>query len=214
MKLYNYRGGDTLFLMYCLSLISKRTIREVVMFKKIIFSLLVTSILSFGSAFALDQTYRLKEGDALDISVWGEETLQKEAIVLPDGSITFPLAGRVAVEGATVVEVEQKMTEKLKKYLPDPQVTVVVSGIQGNQIFILGKVETPGPVLMTGPMTVMQALSLTGGFDKFADLDSIKVLRNVNGTQKVIPVNYSALIKGQNLQSNVTLIAGDTILVP
>lgn len=184
------------------------------MFKNILFSLLVTSILSVSSAFALDNTYKLKEGDSLNVSVWGEETLQKEAIVLPDGSITFPLAGRVDVAGATVVEVEKKITEKLKVYLPDPQVTVVVSGINGNQIFILGKVLTPGPVLMSGPMTVMQALSLNGGFDKFADLDSIKVLRIVNGIQKVIPVNYSALIQGRDLKSNVMLNAGDTILVP
>ncbi len=184
------------------------------MFKKILFSLLITSILSISSAFALDGAYKLKEGDSLNISVWGEETLQKEAIVLPDGSITFPLAGRVDVAGSTAVDVEKKLTEKLKTYLPDPQVTVVVSGIKGNQIFILGKVKKPGPVLMTGPMTVMQALSLTGGFDKFADLDAIKVLRNGKKGQKVIPVNYNALIKGKNLKSNVLLNAGDTILVP
>lgn len=185
------------------------------MFKNILSSLLFTvSLLSVTSVFALDDTYKLKEGDSLNVSVWGEETLQKEAIVLPDGSITFPLAGRVEVANDTVVQVEKKITEKLKVYLPDPQVTVVVSSIKGNQIFILGKVLTPGPVLMTGPMTVMQALSLTGGFDKFADLDSIKVLRTVNGKQQVLPVNYNELIRGKKLESNVLLNAGDTILVP
>jgi polysaccharide export outer membrane protein len=185
------------------------------MYKKILFSLLLlTSIFSIGSTFALEDTYKLKAGDALNISVWGEETLEKEAIVLPDGSITFPLAGRVEVVGATAAEVEKRITEKLKTYLPDPQVTVVVSSIEGNRIFILGKVLTPGPVLMSGPMTVMQALSLTGGFDKFADLDAIKVLRNEKNGQVVIPVNYNELIKGQNLKSNVILNAGDTILVP
>lgn len=90
----------------------------------------------------------------------------------------------------------------------------MVSGIKGNQIFILGKVKKPGPVLMTGPMTVMQALSLVGGFDKFADLDKVKVLRNQEKGQVVLPVNYNQLIKGENLKTNVLLKAGDTILVP
>ena len=184
------------------------------MFKKILFSLLLSSVIFTGAAFALDATYRLKAGDSLNISVWGEETLQKESKVLPDGSITFPLAGRIDVVGATAAEVEKRVTEKLKTYLPDPQVTVVVSGTEGNRIFILGKVLKPGPVLMTGPMTVMQALSLTGGFDKFADLGAIKVLRNTKDGQKVTPVNYNALIKGERLESNILLNAGDTILVP
>lgn len=180
---------------------------------KFIFSFLLASIIATGSAFAAE-TYKLKEGDTLDISVWGEETLQQEVKVLPDGSITFPLAGRVDVAEASVAEVEKRLTEKLKTYLPDPQVTVVVSSIEGNRIFILGKVLTPGPVLMTGPMTVMQALSLAGGLDKFADLGAIKVLRNGKNGQSVIPVNYNALIRGENLKSNFLLKSGDTILVP
>ena len=183
------------------------------MFKKALLALLI-SLISIGSALAVDATYRLKAGDALNISVWGEETLQKDTKVLPDGSITFPLAGRIDVAGATAAEVEKRVTAKLTTYLPDPQVTVVVSGTEGNRIFILGKVLKPGPVPMTGPMTVMQALSLTGGFDKFADLSAIKVLRNGKDGQIVMPIDYNALIKGQKLESNIVLNAGDTILVP
>ena len=134
-----------------------------------IYSLLLLSITTIGSAFALDTTYKLKAGDSLNVSVWGEKTLQKDTKVLPDGSITFPLAGRIDVSGATAEQVEKRVTEKLKTYLPDPQVTVVVSGTAGNRIYIIGKIVKPGPVQMTGPMTVMQALSLTGGLDKFND---------------------------------------------
>lgn len=183
------------------------------MFKKALLALLI-SLMSISSALAVDATYRLKAGDALNISVWGEETLQKDTKVLPDGSITFPLAGRIDVAGATAAEVEKRVTTKLTTYLPDPQVTVVVSGTEGNRIFILGKVLKPGPVPLTGPMTVMQALSLTGGFDKFADLGAIKVLRNGKDGQIVMPIDYNALIKGQKLESNIVLNAGDTILVP
>lgn len=185
------------------------------MFKKMfLLCLIMGSFTSASLAIADDNTYKLKEGDSLNISVWGEETLKKETIVLPDGSITFPLAGKVDVVGLTAADVEKQVTEKLKTYLPDPQVTVVVSSIAGNRIFILGKVLKPGPILMTGPITVMQALSLAGGFDKFADLGEVKVLRNEKTGQVVIPVDYDALIKGRNLKSNVLLNAGDTILVP
>jgi len=180
---------------------------------KTIFTLFLSYFLFANQALA-ESTYLLKEGDTLSISVWGEATMKKDAIVLPDGSVTYPLAGRIDVVNASVNEVERRITEKLKTYLPDPQVTVVVSSIKGNRIFILGKVKKPGPVQMTGPMTVIQALSLAGGFDKFADLDDIKVLRNNNGEQTALPVNYNQLIKGKNLKSNLLLNAGDTILIP
>lgn len=183
------------------------------MLKKLTISVLLLAGFLVNFAFAAD-TYKLKEGDALQISVWGEDTLQKDVIVLPDGTISFPLAGRISVLDATTADVEKKLTEKLLTYLPDPQVTVVVSKIEGNNIFILGKVLKPGAVLMTGPMTVMQALSLAGGLDKFADLSEIKVLRNGPNGQQTFPVNYDALIKGQNLSANIPLKAGDTILVP
>ena len=182
--------------------------------------ILLTSFFLFSSlAHAADkiessQHYNLNQGDILEISVWGEETLKKEVKVLPDGSISFPLAGRVEVANTNSSEVEKRITEKLKVYLPDPQVTVTVSNIEGNRAYIIGKVLRPGPFLLTGPMTIMQALSLAGGLDRFADLDDIKVLRNFDGSQKTIPINYDKLIKGESLESNILLQTGDTILVP
>jgi polysaccharide export outer membrane protein len=177
------------------------------------FSIVIVGLLCSSNAFSAD-AYRLNQGDALQISVWGEETLQKEVRVLPDGSISFPLAGRVEVANLTTPEVEKVVTEKLKAYLPDPQVTVTVSNIEGNRAYVIGKVLRPGPVLLLAPVTVMQALSLAGGLDRFADSDSIKVIRNSAGGQTVTPVNYKNLIKGQNLDSNILLNTGDTILVP
>lgn len=159
-------------------------------------------------------SYKLNAGDLLQVSVWGEETLNKEVRVLPDGSITFPLAGRVEVVGVTAQEAEKRITEKLKTYMPDPQVSVVVTKPEGNVAYVIGKVIKPGSVLLQGDTTVMQAISLAGGLDKFADATSIKVLRGAGKSQTVTTVNYSSLIKGQGLQSNVVLSAGDTILVP
>ncbi len=158
--------------------------------------------------------YKLNEGDILEVSVWGEETLNKEVRVLPDGSITFPLAGRVEVGNATTTEAEARITEKLKTYLPDPQVTVVITNIEGNRVYVIGKVLKPGPILLGTPLTVLQALSQSGGLDRFADADEIKVLRNVDNKPTLISVNYEDLIEGKHLESNILLINGDTLLVP
>lgn len=176
---------------------------------------IVGLVATFQSINAIaDENYRLHYGDSVFISVWGEETLQKEVKVLPDGSVTFPLAGRVDVENVTTVEAQKRITEKLKVYLNDPQVTVVVTSVEGNKAYVIGKVLKAGAIPLTGPTTVLQALSLAGGFDKFAELSKIKVLRNVNNKQTVTSVNYERLIQGQNLESNLLLQPGDTILVP
>ncbi len=159
--------------------------------------------------------YHIMPGDALDISVWGEDSLQLKGLrVLPDGSISYPLAGRLDVAGLTSTDVEHRLTDKLKTYLKEPKVTVIVTGIDGNVVYVTGKVNKTGPVALTGPMTVLQVLSVAGGFDKFADTGNIKVLRNTAHGQTVYPVNYDALVKGHDLDSNLTMQAGDTILVP
>ena len=176
--------------------------------------ILLAAITLFSNLAYTAEAYKLNQGDILEISVWGEESLQKEVKVLPDGSISFPLVGRVEVANTNSTEVEKRIMEKLKVYLPDPQVTVTVSNIEGNRAYVIGKVLRPGPFLLTGPMTIMQALSLAGGLDRFADLDDIKILRGLGANQITIPVNYHKLIKGQSLESNVLLNTGDTILVP
>lgn len=165
--------------------------------------------LAYSQAFDAGQ-YKVRQGDVLDVSVWGDDTLVKVVHVLPDGSISFPLAGYILVAGFSPSEIEQNITKKLKKYLPDPEVTVIVQSTAGNRVYILGKVNTPGAIPLQGPLTILQALSISGGLDRFADLDEIKILRG----QKVLDVHYSDLIRGQNLKSNYTLQADDTILVP
>ena len=154
--------------------------------------------------------YKISQGDVLDVSVWGDATLVKVTRVLPDGSISFPLAGNLPVAGLSSSQIEARITKKLKKYLPDPEVTVIVQSTDGNKVYILGKVTTPGAIPLQGPMTVLQALSISGSFDRFADLDEIKIIRN----KKVLEVHYTDLIRGKNLDSNYILQANDTILVP
>lgn len=167
-----------------------------------------------AKAAAPANAYRLKDGDSVEVSVWGEENLRKELKVLPDGSITFPLVGRIDVEGLTTAEIAQKITDGLNDYLESPVVTVVINGIDGNRVYILGNVVKPGPIVLDSPMNVLQALSLAGGLAKFADEDGIQVLRPTANGVKPLSVHYGDLIKAKDLSSNISLEAGDTILVP
>ena len=158
--------------------------------------------------------YQLRQGDTILISVWREDTLQRQVVVLPDGSVTFPLIGRVEVAGLSTTEVENKIIKKLKEYFPEPIVTVVIVGIDGNRAYITGKVIRPGPLILSGPISVLQAISLVGGLDRFADESGIKVIRSISNEQKIMPVNYKEIISGKNMSTNVLLKAGDTIVVP
>jgi polysaccharide export outer membrane protein len=158
--------------------------------------------------------YRLRHGDSISVAVWREESLQKEVLVLPDGSITFPLAGRIDVAGLSSAEVEKRLAEKLKAFIPDPVVSVMITGIDGSRIFILGKVSKPGPVVLSAPTTALQALSQAGGLEKFADADAIRIVRGAGKDQQVIPLKYNQLIKGNDLSTDIELKAGDMILVP
>lgn len=204
--------------MFCMLILSLYIIQGKFFMKFKAFMLFLLSqlfFLSIANANAdANQSYKLRQGDLIQVSVWGEDKMQKESLVLPDGNITYPLAGRVEVAGLTSTEVEKRIAEKLKAYLPDPQVSVVIVSITGNIAHVMGKVLKPGQVLMRGPMTVLDALSMAGGLDKFADRSGIKVLRKTPQGQKAIPVYYDQLIRGQNLESNITLNPGDTILVP
>jgi polysaccharide export outer membrane protein len=179
--------------------------------------MVTTMCLLFGvSAMAQSSgPYKLRHGDSLMVSVWRDEALRMEVRVLPDGSITFPLAGRIEVLGLSTAEAEQRIAEKLKKYIPEAVVTVAITAAEGNRVYVIGKVVNPGAVVITSPdTTVLQMLSQVGGLDRFADGNAIRVLRNTAQGPQVMPVRYNDLVKGSQLESNVVLMPGDTILVP
>ena len=186
------------------------------MAKKIFLILMLLSGMGSQLSVAEDNLdiYRLRQGDSVIISVWREDALQKQVVVLPDGSITLPLVGRVEVVDLSTPEAEQRITEKLKKYLPDPVVTVVIAGIEGNRAYVMGKILKPGPLIISGPTTVLQAISMAGGFDKFADEGGIKVIRTKGDGQEIFSVRYKDIISGRNMSTNIQLKAGDTIIVP
>ena len=179
------------------------------------FLLLLLAMSAWGQQAV--STYALRHGDRLQISVWREDTLNREVKVLPDGSISFPLVGRIMVAGVSTVEVEKRIRDGLKPYIPEAVVSVVVTATEGNTVYVLGKVLKPGPVPLTSAdTTVLQVLSQAGGLDRFANGDAIVVLRKAAGDarEQTMRVRYSDLIRGESLNSNVVMRPGDTVLVP
>lgn len=162
-------------------------------------------------------SYALRHGDRIQVSVWKEEALNREVRVLPDGSIGFPLVGRIQVSGLSTAEVEKRIRDGLRTYIPEPVVSVVVLATEGNSVYVLGKVLKPGPVALTSAdTTVLQVLSQVGGLDRFAHADQIVVLRNspADGRSQTLRVRYGDLLRGQALESNVVMRPGDTVMVP
>jgi polysaccharide export outer membrane protein len=159
--------------------------------------------------------YLLAPGDLLEISVWKEEGMQKEQIlVAPDGNITFPLAGSIRAAGKPIFAIEDAIASKLADYIADPVVNVKLLQNNGNTIFVIGKVNKPGQYPANRRIDVMQALSLAGGLTVFADEDSIHVLRRIGNQVIVFPFEYDQVLKGKHLEQNIILEAGDTVTVP
>ena len=160
-------------------------------------------------------SYKLRPGDIVAVSVWQEPGLEQLVLVRPDGGISFPLAGDLQAAGLTVGGLSLTLKEKLKKYISDPVVTVTLQEIPGNRVYILGRVNKPGDFpLVTRDITVMQALAMAGGLTPFADEKKIKVLRTVDGTQRPIAFDYNKVRRGLSLEQNIVLQAGDVIVVP
>jgi len=148
-------------------------------------------------------------GDVLAINVWKETEISKVIPVRSDGRISLPLIGEMQASGLTPKQLETEITKRLKDYVADPSVTVVVQEIKSQKINVLGMVVRPGSYAVTNALTVLDAIALAGGFRDFAKQKSIYVLRqSANGTQSRLSFNYKEVIKGVNLQPQ------DTVVVP
>ncbi len=160
-------------------------------------------------------SYRLQPGDVLEISVWKEETLRREVLVRSDGGVSFPLAGDLSVSGLTPDDVRHELEARLGKFIPDVTVSVAVQQINGNQVFVVGRVNRPGVYKFDRPVDVMQALSLAGGATEFAGVDSIRILRRAaDGGQRTFEFAYTDVARGRHLEQNIVLKSGDTVVVP
>jgi polysaccharide export outer membrane protein len=171
-------------------------------------------LLLTNSVVQASERYLLNAGDVLDISVWNEEALQKQLIVLPDGMISFPLAGELQAQGQSVSDLQAALKNNLADYLADPYVTVSVANVSGNTVHIMGKVLKPGNFMMSKPTDVMQALSMAGGLSPYAEENNIIILRRSGESQQVLAVHYASIKKGRELDTNILLQSGDVIVIP
>jgi len=163
---------------------------------------------------AISGTYTVNPGDILEVSVWKEEDLQRQAIVRPDGFFSFPLTGDIRAEGQTIEAIRQEVGIRVSRFIPDPVVNVAILETRGSKVYVIGQVARPGEFPINRYVDVVQALSMAGGTTPFAQLDSIKILRRQGDTQMAIPFAYSDVSAGKRLQQNIVLKPGDTVLIP
>jgi polysaccharide export outer membrane protein len=160
-------------------------------------------------------TYVIGVGDGLGISVWKEPELSKNVPVRPDGMITLPLIGEIKAAGLTPVQLQDQIITALGKVMSDPQVVVLVEAVNSLSFNIMGNVFKPGYYPLTRPITILDAIALSGGFRDFAKEKKIYILRaDANGKQEKIHFNYKQVIKGQNMSQNIMVEPRDTIVVP
>jgi polysaccharide export outer membrane protein len=170
--------------------------------------------LDVAQAAANNSSYIIGADDVINVSVWKEPEITRTVPVRPDGKISLPLVNDVQAAGETPMQLAAVVTTRLKKYLADPQVTVIVTQINSQRIYVLGEVTRAGAYPLLPGTTVLQALSSAGGFTQWAKVKDIYVLRRENGRQVKYPFNYKDVIKGQRTEQNIELKAGDTIVVP
>lgn len=161
-----------------------------------------------------DASYIIGPEDVLNIDVWKEQEISRIVPVRPDGKISLPLLNDVQAAGLTPMQLQAALRDALKKFISDPQVTVIVTQVNSRRIFVLGEVPRPGAMPMLPHMTVLQAISSAGGFSQFAKEKEIYVLRTENGRQLTIPFNYKEVIRGKRPDQNIELKPGDTVVVP
>jgi polysaccharide export outer membrane protein len=179
-----------------------------------VLAVLVGWIIGMVQAMAAPDIYTLNPGDVLQITVWKEDGLDREVLVLPDGSIQFPLVGSIEAGDKTVQELQAILKAKLTPLIPDCSVTVAVKAALGHVVDVIGQVNKPGELVLGHRTTVMQALSMAGGLTAYAGRANIVILRHEGESETPIPFPYDEVSRGQSLASNIVLQPGDVIVVP
>lgn len=157
--------------------------------------------------------YRIGPGDVLEISVWKNPDLTRTVTVLPDGRISFPLIGPIPAAGMTLEKLDAELRNRLNRYAPDVDLSVIVAQVNSMLVYIIGRVQNPGRLVLNTNVTVMQALAMAGGLNTFAKAGDIKIFRG-GRSDRYLPFDYDAVSKGKNPKQNVLLQRGDLVVVP
>jgi len=163
---------------------------------------------------ATDYNYIIGPEDELIVNVWRETDLSRTVPVRPDGKISLPLLNDVQASGLTPMQLGFEITTRLKKFIADPQVTIIVGRVNSQRIYIVGEVNHAGAFALVPSMTVLEALSSAGGCTAFAKQTKIYILRQESGQEIRRPFNYKEVLGGQRMEQNILLKSGDTIVVP
>ncbi len=187
------------------------------------YTIAIISNLLLASSFLLpaqtaqkpeEPLYVIQPNDILEVFVWKEPELTRKVLVRPDGRISFPLVQDLQAAGISPGELKTVIESRLKEYLSAPNVTVVVEQIQSYRIYVIGKVQKPGIQTIEKPVTVLQALSLAGGFQDYAKDGEIVVVRKQSGENILFQFNYKDVIHGKSPEQNIFLRTGDVVVVP
>jgi len=163
----------------------------------------------------LSDDYKIGPGDILEISVYGEESLnRKDLVVRPDGRVSFPLVGDVLVGDLTTKKAKEAVEQSLHEYIPEAVAAVSIVQLGSLQYYVVGKVNKPGMYNVSKPLTVLQALAMAGGLTPYAQESNIVVVRNSGKETLRLPFNYKKVKKGQSIEENITLERGDVVVVP
>lgn len=157
--------------------------------------------------------------DVLEVTVWRNQDLSKQVVIRPDGMISLPLIGDVHASGLTAAQVADRIARRLAEFKENPAVSVSVREVNSYYIYVMGEVTRPGKYQLKSYTTVLQGVSLGGGFTPFASkgkMSLVRIIKKENGEERQlrIPVPYDDLVSGKGLIGNLTLISGDTIVVP
>jgi polysaccharide biosynthesis/export protein len=161
-----------------------------------------------------DPVYLIGPEDVLDVTVWKEPDVSRVVPVRPDGRISLPLINDIEAAGLTPEQLAAMVAEKLRKFVNEPRVTVIVTAINSQRVFVVGEILRAGAFPLLPGMTVLQALAAAGGFTTFADVKKIHVMRMRDGKHVELPFNYREVLKGDKPEQNINLEPGDTIVVP
>lgn len=157
--------------------------------------------------------YKISEGDVMSVFVWKFPVLSVNVPVSPDGTIHYPLVGELKAAGLTLNEIELQLQQGLRKQIKNPQVTVSLTQVNGFRVYVLGEVLRPGMMELKGPVTVIQAVAMAGGFTRFAAKDDIIIYNHAIAGGERLSFDYERFLAGEDLQRNIILRPGDTVLV-
>jgi polysaccharide export outer membrane protein len=162
-----------------------------------------------------DEVYRIGPSDIIEVIVWREDDISRsELLVRPDGRISLPLVDDVLVAGLTPMELKQTVTKALARYVESPQVYVEIKQPESHYFCVLGNVNNPGRFPLLTPTSVLHALSLAQGFNKWAKKDDIVIIKGMGAKQKRLVFNYSDVVSGEKMEQNISLSSGDVVVVP